>query len=65
VPIETDPGDQGRDPVEIQADAPDRDERRVAVLQRIFRRMLVGERRISAAAVTRVDATMRGDLPDE
>jgi len=58
--------DGGDPPAEITKDEAegepaDRDERRVRALERMFRRAVEGERRLSTAAMKKVGAALRGE----
>ena len=46
---------------EDDAEPADRDERRVRALERMFRRAVDGERRLSTAALKKIGAALRGE----
>ena len=46
---------------EAESEPPDRDERRVRALERMFRRAVEGERRLSTAAMKKIGAALRGE----
>jgi hypothetical protein len=53
-------------PDEDHADEPpDRDERRIRALDRMFRRAVEGERRLSTGAMKKIGDALRGDAPQE
>jgi hypothetical protein len=65
VATEIEPGRALPNRIEAQDAPPDREERRVAALQRMFRGVLENEQRIGGMALKRIDRAVRGDLDDE
>lgn len=65
MPTEVEPRRSPPGPDEVSSEPPDREERRVAALQRMFAGVLEDEKRIGATALRQIDRAVRGDQADE
>lgn len=59
--MQSEAGDPPPGAVDDEVEPADRDERRVKALERMFRRAVEGERRLSTAAMKKIGAALRGD----